>query len=82
MLGQYLPLDIDNHHLMTDVDGSGLVDIDDLNIIVNHMLRKSTAYAVEADVDGNDVIDIDDLNLVVNSILHKEEAMHLPFVDK
>ena len=82
MLGQYLPLDIDNHHLMTDVDGSGLVDIDDLNIIVNHMLRKSTAYAVEADVDGNDVIDIDDLNLVVNSILHKEEAMRLPFVDK
>ena len=56
-----------------DVDGSGAVDVDDLNIVINIMVRKA---AMEdwpaADLDASGVVDVDDLNHVINIMLHKE----------
>ena len=57
-----------------DVDNNGVVDIDDMNLIINIMLHKAEAsdYPGQADVDGNGVVDIDDMNIVINIMLHKE----------
>lgn len=54
-----------------DVDGSGLVDIDDVNELVNIILGFKTASSVKgvADVDDNGLIDVDDVNVVINIIL-------------
>ena len=55
-----------------DVDGSGVVDIDDVNNLINVMLGKS--QNPEADVNGDGMADIDDLNIVINVMLGKEPA--------
>ncbi len=56
-----------------DVDGNGVVDVDDLNIIINVMLRKATlAQWPQADADGSGEVDIDDLNIVINIMVHKD----------
>ena len=55
-----------------DVDGNGTVDIDDMNIIINIMLRKATLQQwPKADVDGNGIVDIDDMNAIINIIVKK-----------
>ena len=57
-----------------DVDGSCVVDIDDLNAVINVMLHKNADADIEAraDIDGNGMVDIDDLNVVVNVMLGKD----------
>ena len=56
-----------------DVDSSGVVDVDDLNIIINIMIKKATLAAYPAaDLDGSGQVDVDDLNHVINIMLHKE----------
>ena len=54
-----------------DVDGSGLVDVDDVNAAINVILGFNTAsdYAGSADVDGSGIIDVDDVNAIINQIL-------------
>ena len=54
-----------------DLTGDGVVDIDDLNVLINIMVHKAEATAA-ADVDGNGMVDIDDLNRVINIMVHKE----------
>ncbi len=55
-----------------DVNGDGVVDVDDLNIVINIMVRKASfADWPSADVDGNGVMDIDDLNHVINIMVGK-----------
>lgn len=58
--------------LRGDVDGSGIVDIDDVNAIINIILEKNPAsdYSGEADVDGSGLVDVDDVNEVINIILN------------
>ncbi len=56
-----------------DVDGNGVVDIDDLNIVINIMVKKATmAQWPNADVDKNGVVDIDDLNIIINIMVKKD----------
>ena len=56
-----------------DVNGDGVVDVDDLNIVINIMVRKAAmADWPSADIDGNGVVDIDDLNRVINIMVRKE----------
>ena len=54
-----------------DVDGSGIVDVDDVNAIVNIILgmKHSSDYKGVADVDGSGIVDVDDVNAVINIIL-------------
>ena len=56
-----------------DVNGDDVVDVDDLNIIINIMLRKAefTEWPA-ADVDGNGTVDVDDMNAVINVMIKKD----------
>lgn len=55
-----------------DVDGSGVVDVTDVNIVVNIILGKALfSNYPNADVDGTGVVDVTDVNKVVNIILGK-----------
>ena len=54
-----------------DLDGSGTVDVDDLNIIINMMLGKAEkALVADLNADGN--VDVDDMNRIINIMLGKE----------
>ncbi len=60
------------HTLLGDVDGSGIVDVDDVNAAINLILsydQYKDKYPGKADLDGNGMIDIDDVNLIINIIL-------------
>ena len=54
-----------------DVDGSGAVDVDDLNILINILLGNDDAanYDGRAQVNGNDKVDIEDVNALINIML-------------
>ena len=54
-----------------DVDGSGIVDVDDVNALVNIILelKQASYYKGTADIDGNGIVDVDDVNKVINIIL-------------
>ena len=56
--------------VLGDVNGDGVTDIDDANIVINVMLRKAPE-GTSGDVDGNGVTDVDDLNIIINVMLHK-----------
>ncbi len=57
-----------------DVNGDGLVDVDDINILINIILHKDDAenYGQRAYVTGGEFVDIADINKVINIVLHKE----------
>ena len=59
--------------LKGDVDGNGVVDITDANILINIVLGKDTAskYNGRADVDDDGIVDVSDINVVLNIILGK-----------
>lgn len=54
-----------------DVDGSGVVDIEDVNAAINIILKTKTTdqYPGSADLDNNGVVDIEDVNAIINIIL-------------
>ena len=54
-----------------DLDGSGNVDVDDLNLIINMMLDKADKTDA-ADLNGDGNVDVDDLNAIINIILGKD----------
>lgn len=57
-----------------DVDGNGVVDIDDLNQIINKMINKPVGDSFipeAADTNGDGMVDIDDVNYVINKIVRK-----------
>ena len=66
-----------------DVNGDGVVDIDDLNAVINVMVHKNTDAGIEAraDIDGNGMVDIDDLNIVINVIVGKDGGDKGDWVD-
>jgi hypothetical protein len=55
-----------------DVDGNGVVDARDLQLLIRVVLGK--AASARADVDGNGVVDARDLQLVVQAILRGGKA--------
>ena len=57
-----------------DVNDSGNVDVEDMNIIINIMLGKDSAdnYGNRADLDGSGGVDVSDMNVVINIMLGKE----------
>ncbi len=55
-----------------DVDGNGVIDITDANILINIILGKADASAYpNADATGEGDIDVSDVNFVINAILGK-----------
>ena len=59
------------HPVNADVNDDSTVDIDDVNIVVNHILGYITRPIVYEDVNGDGVVDIDDVNAVINQMLGK-----------
>ena len=59
-------------YLTGDVDGSGIIDVDDVNAVINVILGTKTAssYEGDADVDGSKIVDVDDVNAIINIILN------------
>ena len=53
-----------------DVDGSGIVDIEDVNKIINMMVRKAPVDLI-ADINGDGFVDVEDLNIIINIIVKK-----------
>ena len=57
-----------------DVNGDGLVDVGDMNVLINIILHKDDAdhYGNRAMVNDDNVVGIADVNALINIILHKE----------
>lgn len=56
--------------LVGDVDGSGIVDVDDVNCVINVILGKTSTYSTaDADVNASGIVDVDDVNAIINIIL-------------
>ena len=56
-----------------DVNGSGNVDVDDLSLLIFHILGKTSSEIdlVASDVNHDGNIDVDDLALIINIVLGK-----------
>ncbi|MBR1804645.1 MAG: phosphodiester glycosidase family protein, partial [Muribaculaceae bacterium] len=54
-----------------DVTGDGRVDVEDVNAVINIILKTKTAsdYPGQADVTGDSRIDVEDVNAIINIIL-------------
>ena len=57
--------------LTGDLDGSGMVDVEDVNAAINIILKLNTMadYPGNGDMDGNGMIDVEDVNAMINIIL-------------
>lgn len=58
--------------IVGDINGDGLVDISDVNLVINVMLGKETSPAADVNGDGN--VDISDVNMVINIMLGKSNS--------
>ncbi|MBO7609917.1 MAG: dockerin type I repeat-containing protein [Muribaculaceae bacterium] len=54
--------------LRGDLDGNGMVDVSDVNIVINIILHKADPDAA-ADLNNDGVIDVEDVNSIINIIL-------------
>lgn len=57
--------------ILGDLDGSGIVDVEDVNAAINIILKLKTVvdYPGNGDMDGNGIIDVEDVNAIINIIL-------------
>lgn len=54
-----------------DINGDGIVDVEDVNATINIILKLNTSndYPGNADLDGSGIIDVEDVNALINIIL-------------
>ena len=72
---QWKEFNIQSNFIVGDVNGDGIVDVEDVNEAINHILKLPTSPNFNfdaADVDNNGVIDVEDVNLIINIILKIE----------
>ncbi|MBR1803399.1 MAG: M6 family metalloprotease domain-containing protein [Muribaculaceae bacterium] len=57
--------------MTSDVNGDGKVDVEDVNAVINIILKSKTAadYEGECDVNNDGKIDVEDVNAIINLIL-------------
>ncbi|MBO7609606.1 MAG: BspA family leucine-rich repeat surface protein [Muribaculaceae bacterium] len=57
--------------ILGDLDGSGIVDVEDVNAAINIILKLKTIndYPGNGDMDGSGYIDVEDVNAMINIIL-------------
>ena len=57
--------------VLGDLDGSGIVDVEDVNAAINIILKLNTMsdYPGNGDMDNNGMIDVEDVNAMINIIL-------------
>lgn len=63
----------ENPYKTGDVNGDGIVDVSDVNIVIDIILGKDSAdnYDGRANLDDNSIVDIADVNLLIDIILGK-----------
>ena len=63
-----------------DINGNRCVDVEDLNILVNIMLRKNQdpSLKTQADITHDGIVDVDDLSAIINIMLHKNQEKATP----
>ena len=68
---EFIPLNLPSAGIMGDVNGDGVVDVEDVVGIVNYILNEPADDFIEAnaDLNGDGKIDVDDVVTVVNIIL-------------
>ena len=59
------------YSLRGDLNGDGLVDVSDVNIIIDMVLGKQEQDLAVADLDGNGIIDVSDVNAIIDIVLGK-----------
>ena len=54
-----------------DMDGSGVIDVEDVNAVINIILKLKGAddYSGDGDMNGDGIIDVEDVNAIINIIL-------------
>ena len=57
--------------ILGDLDGSGIVDVEDVNAAINIILKLNTMsdYPGNGDMDNSGMIDVEDVNAMINIIL-------------
>ena len=68
--------------MLADVNCDGTYDIDDVNLVINHMVKKgqlSERQLANADSNHDGDIDIDDLNTIINIMVGKSSAHKTEF---
>lgn len=64
--------EVTGHGFVTgDINGDGIVDVEDVNAAINIILKLNTSndYPGNADLDGSGIIDVEDVNALINIIL-------------
>ena len=58
-------------YLLGDVNDDGIVDVDDMNIVINVILGVDQAlnYGHRCYVNDDEIVDVDDMNIIINIIL-------------
>lgn len=55
-----------------DVDGNGVVGMDDLTALINYLVYGTSINMTGADVDGNGVVGMDDLTGLINYLVYNQ----------
>lgn len=58
--------------IVGDIDGSGMIDVEDVNAAINIILKLKNIsdYPGNGDMDDNGFIDVEDVNAIINKILN------------
>ncbi|MBO7609926.1 MAG: M6 family metalloprotease domain-containing protein [Muribaculaceae bacterium] len=64
-----------NRIVYGDVNGDGMVDVEDVNILINIILHLDNAsnYGRRAFITDDDIVDVEDVNAIINIILKTED---------
>gem|GEM_PF-585811 len=72
--GRWEDIPVQGSGLRGDVDGNGMVDLDDVNATINLILfynQYKDKYPGNADLNGDRLIDVDDVKEIINIILEQ-----------
>lgn len=61
----------ENEYARGDVNGDNIIDVEDVNAVINVILKVSAAdaYPGVCDVNGDGIVDVEDVNAIINIIL-------------
>ena len=63
--------DIDDETVSGDINGDNIVDVEDVNAVINIILKlkEINEYPGSGDMNGDGIIDVEDVNAIINTIL-------------
>mgnify|MGYP002625075689 CR=1 FL=1 len=66
-----ITLDLPAYYSAGDMDGNGVVDVADVNVLINIILERQieTSVLIRADMTGDGTVDVSDLNALITLML-------------